>query len=192
MDNDQLCELIRRSSLGQQDAFAELYDRTSPQVHGVVLRVLRVPEMAAEVTQEVYIEIWRTCTRYQPSRGSVIAWMVTIAHRRAVDRVRAATARKDRDDLYARREPQPNDHRGDEVWDTTQQHLDADLVRAGLETLTTAQREALLLAYFAGYTQTQIAQHLEIPLGTVKTRIRDGLTRLRHDLRSEHEQGVQP
>jgi RNA polymerase sigma-70 factor, ECF subfamily len=178
VDNERLRELLRRSALGQEDAFAELYDLTASKVHGVVLRVLRAPDLAVEVTQEVFVEIWRECTRYSAARGSVTAWMVTIAHRRAVDRVRATASQTARDDQYARSEPP----RGDEVWETTRQHLDADRVRAGLRALTDIQREALALAYFGGYSQAQVAKLLKVPLGTVKTRMRDGLIRLRDEL----------
>jgi RNA polymerase sigma-70 factor (ECF subfamily) len=161
-----------RSSRGHEDAFAQLYDLTSARIHGLVLRVLRSAEHAAEVTQEVYVEVWRQSARYSPAKGSVLAWMTTMAHRRAVDRVRAVTSEQARDERDAL----------DRVWEDVEQKLDVERVRRGLESLTEIQREALSLAYFGGYTQTQVAALLQLPLGTVKTRIRDGLIGLRDAL----------
>lgn len=185
MDNARLCELIRASRLGNEEAFAELYDLTAARIHGIILRVLQAPDLAVEVTQEVYVEIWQQCSRYSESWGSVMAWMLTIAHRRAIDRVRATVRQTARDDLHARQESQLDDHLGDEVWETTRQHLDADRVQAALQGLTEAHRQALSLAYFDGYSQSQIADLLQIPVGTVKTRMRDGLIRLRDQLGTE-------
>ena len=187
MDNARLCELIRATRLGNEEAFAELYDLTAARIHGIILRVLQAPDLAAEVTQEVYLEIWQQCGQYSEEWGSVMAWMLMIAHRRAVDRVRATVRQTARDDLHARQEPHPDDHLGDEVWETTRQHLDADRLQAGLKALTEVQRQALSLAYFGGYSQTQIADLLQIPVGTVKTRMRDGLIRLRDELGTEGE-----
>ncbi|WP_210414764.1 ECF RNA polymerase sigma factor SigK [Microlunatus elymi] len=179
MDEDRLHELVRRCGLGHEDAFAELYDLTSPRLYGIVLRVLRSADLAAEVTQEVFVEIWRTCTRYREDRGGVLAWMVTIAHRRAVDRVRSVQSRTDREQRYGRREVErPHD----EVAESAERKWDADRVHAGLAQLTELQRETVTLAYFGGYTQSQIAGLLQIPLGTVKTRMRDGLIKLRDAL----------
>lgn len=160
---------------GRQDAFAELYDLTSRRIHGVILRVLRSPEHAAEVTQEVYLEIWQQAPKYAQARGSVVAWMSTMAHRRAVDRVRSVSSEVARDERYAFTD---NEREVDEVWDNVAQKYDVERVRAALTTLTPIQRQALQLAYFDGLTQSQIAQLLKLPLGTVKTRIRDGLKRL--------------
>jgi RNA polymerase sigma-70 factor (ECF subfamily) len=175
----RLADLVARSSRGHEDAFAQLYDLTSARIHGLVLRVLRSAEHAAEVTQEVYVEVWRQSARYSPAKGSVLAWMTTMAHRRAVDRVRAVTSEQARDerDALARVEPAV-----DRVWEDVEQKLDVERVRRGLESLTEIQREALSLAYFGGYTQTQVAALLQLPLGTVKTRIRDGLIGLRDAL----------
>jgi RNA polymerase sigma-70 factor (ECF subfamily) len=174
-----LVELMALSARGHQDAFAELYDLTSQRVYGIILRVLRSPDHAAEVMQEVYVEVWRQSARFSAAKGSVIAWMTTVAHRRAVDRVRSVSSEVARDERYAF-------HRGDreidQVWDGVEQRLDVDRVRKGMASLTPIQREALTLAYFGGYTQSQVAQLLKLPLGTVKTRIRDGLIGLRDAL----------
>lgn len=179
MDDDRLADLVRRCALGHEDAFADLYDLTSPRVYGVVLRVLRSADLAAETAQDVFVEIWRTCTQYRSDRGGVLAWMLTIAHRRAVDRVRSTVNRTAREERYAGREW---DRPRDDVVEAAERNLDAELVRAGLHRLTELQREAVTLAYFGGYSQAQIAQLLQIPLGTVKTRMRDGLIKLRDAL----------
>jgi RNA polymerase sigma-70 factor (ECF subfamily) len=174
-----LVELMARSARGHEDAFAELYDLTSARVHGTVLRVLRSPDHAAEVTQEVYVEVWRQSARYAAERGSVLGWMTTMAHRRAVDRVRSVTSEVARDERYA---VTGADREVDHVWEGVEQTLDVERVRRGMAGLTAIQREALTLAYFGGYTQSQVAALLGLPLGTVKTRMRDGLIGLRDAL----------
>ena len=177
--NEHLAELLGASAKGDQQAFAELYDKASGRVHGVVLRVLRSQDHAAEVTQEVFVEVWRQAARYNASKGSVYAWITTMAHRRAVDRVRSVSSETARDVRYA----EENVEREiDEVWAGVDQRLDVERVRRGLLKLTKIQREALTLAYFGGYSQSQVAKQLGIPLGTVKTRIRDGLIGLRDAL----------
>ena len=175
----RLADLLDRSARGQEEAFAELYDATSSRIYGVVLKVLRSPDLAAEVTQEVYVEIWRLASRFSSERGSVMSWMVTIAHRRAVDRVRATVSETRRDTDWARLDEEtPHD----KVWDTLEHRLDTERVRKGLDSLTAVQREAVGLAYFGGYTHREVAGLLKLPLGTVKTRIRDGLIGLRDAL----------
>jgi RNA polymerase sigma-70 factor, ECF subfamily len=166
---------MARSARGDQVAFAELYDVTSRRVHGVVLRVLRSPEHAEEVTQEVYVEVWQQSARYTAARGSVLAWMTTMAHRRAVDRVRSVSSEVSRDNRYAYQSLDPE---VDKVWDSVAQKHDIARVREAMQSLTPIQRQALTLAYFDGLTQSQIAELLGLPLGTVKTRIRDALKRL--------------
>lgn len=178
-ENERLAALVGLAARGHEDAFAELYDLTSGRIHGVVLRVLRSADHAAEVTQEVYVEIWRQSARYVPERGSVIGWMTTMAHRRAVDRVRSVSSDVARDDKYAAKTA---DRDVDVVWDGVEQKLNMERVRKGMASLTAIQREALTLAYFGGYTQSQVASLLKLPLGTVKTRIRDGLIGLRDAL----------
>ena len=174
-----LAELVARSSRGHEEAFAELYDLTASRIYGLVLKVLRSPDPAAEVTQEVFVEVWRQSARYAPDKGSVLAWMSTMAHRRAVDRVRSVSSEVARDEHYA---VTAVVREADHVWDNVEQKLDVDRVRKGMASLTAIQREALGLAYFGGYTQTQVASLLKLPLGTVKTRIRDGLIGLRDAL----------
>jgi RNA polymerase sigma-70 factor (ECF subfamily) len=172
-------ELVAAAALGNEQAFAELYDQTSPRVYGMVLRVVRDPAQAAEVTQDIYLEVWRQSTRFDAGKGAVLPWLLMIAHRRAVDRVRSAQSSMVRDDKYALlHEERPYDSVSEQV----QISLEAQRVRKVLDDLTPAQREAVTLAYFGGYTHTEVAQLLKVPLGTVKTRIRDGLIRMRDAL----------
>jgi RNA polymerase sigma-70 factor (ECF subfamily) len=144
-----------------------------------VLRVLRDPAQSEEVTQEVFLDIWRTAARFDPERGSALGWVMTIAHRKAVDRVRSAVAASRRDQGY-------HEANQDVDYDMTAEaahaSLEAERVRKALQTLTPAQRSAVELAFFGGYTHTEVAAMLGLPLGTAKTRIRDGLIRLRDTL----------
>ena len=179
-----LTELLQLSARGRETAFAELYDLTCARLHGVVLRVVRSPEQAAEVTQEVYLDIWLHAAYYSPTRGSALAWMTTIAHRRAVDRVRYLTSTKAREERYGQ---ESVEREADQVWENVQQDLETQRVRKALHTLTAPQREAIDLAYFGGYTQREVAGLLQVPLGTVKTRIRDGLIKLRDALGTDDE-----
>lgn len=176
---DQLAERLRQVAKGDEMAFAELYDETAPRVYGLVLRVLRNPSQSEEVTQEIYLEVWRGASRYDSHKGSAIGWLLTMAHRRAVDRVRASQASTVRDDSW-------HAHTHEVEFDTTAElataRIEARRVRVALDTLTQAQREAVSLAYLGGYTHTEVARLLDLPLGTAKTRIRDGLIRLRDQL----------
>lgn len=171
-----LADLLRRCARGDEQAFADLYDATARRVHGLVLRVVRDPAQAEEVTQEAYLEVWRTATRFDRDRGSAVSWLLTIAHRKAVDRVRSAEASTRRDTSY-HQQNQPVDH--DSTAEAAHASLEAHRVRGALAALTAVQREALELAYFGGYTHTEVASMLDLPVGTAKTRIRDGLIRLR-------------
>lgn len=180
---DAAGELLRRAARGDEDAFAALYDLVSAQVHGLVLRVVRDPAQAEEVTQECFLDLWRSATRFDPATGTGIGWILSISHRRAVDRVRSAQAATDRDAVWARTTHEV-DH--DSTVEGAVSSLEAERVRAALGTLTAAQRESIELAYFGGYSHTEVAGLLDLPLGTAKTRIRDGLIRLRDAL------GVEP
>jgi RNA polymerase sigma-70 factor (ECF subfamily) len=171
-----LSDLLRRSSRGDQAAFAALYDATARRAHGLAVRVVRDPAQAEEVTQEAYLEVWRTASRFDPDRGSALSWVLTIVHRKAVDRVRSAEAATRRDQTYQQRN-QPVAH--DATAEAAEASLEARRVRGALAQLTDVQREALELAYFGGYTHTEVASMLDLPVGTAKTRIRDGLIRLR-------------
>ncbi|MEX2325028.1 MAG: sigma-70 family RNA polymerase sigma factor [Nitriliruptoraceae bacterium] len=156
-------------------AFARVYDAFLPAVTATVLAVVRDRAMAEEVAQEVMLEAWSKADRFDPARGSARAWLLTLAKRRAVDRVRSEQASRNRDDRVARREVAVNiDH----VADAVELRLDHWQVRQALETLTQRQREAIELAYFEGHTYRDVAVVLGIPEGTAKSRLRDALQRL--------------
>ena len=176
---DDLAALLRACALGDESAFATLYDAVAGRVYGLVLRVLRDPAQSEEVAQEALLDIWRTSARFDPAQGSPTSWILTIAHRKAVDRVRSAQASTDREVAYGVR---TRDREFDVTSETVERRLDAQRVRRAMDSLTEAQRGAVELAYFGGYTHTEVAALLDIPLGTAKTRIRDGLIRLRDTL----------
>ena len=171
-----LADLLRRSAKGDQVAFSSLYDATAARVYGLVLRVVRDPAQAEEVTQECFLDFWRQAGRFDPARGSAVSWLLTIAHRKGVDRVRSAEAANRRDTTYHR---SSGDVDHDVTAEAATDALEAKRVRSAMTTLTPVQREALELAYFGGYTHTEVATMLDLPVGTAKTRIRDGLIRLR-------------
>lgn len=173
---DVLSDLLRRSARGDQQAFAQLYDATSSRMFGLALRVVRDPAQAEEVAQEAFLEVWKTSSRFDSDRGSAMSWLMTICHRKAVDRVRSAEASTRRDTSYTQQN-QTIDH--DATADAAQASMEARRVRDALTGLTDVQREAIELAYFGGYTHTEVAGILNLPVGTAKTRIRDGLIRLR-------------
>lgn len=175
--DDQLADVFARVREGSEEAFAELYDMTSTRVHGLVLSVVRAPDLAAEITQEVYVDVWRQAARWSAEKGSIRAWMHTIAHRRAVDRVRSVQRASERDERWA---GTVRDSEPDVTWEGVEQKLEAEGVHSALAELTTLQKEAVSLAYFGGYSHREVAAILDLPLGTVKTRIRDGLLGLRH------------
>jgi RNA polymerase sigma-70 factor, ECF subfamily len=166
--------LLDRVARGDQDAFEAVYDQLAGPVYGLIRKVVRDPAQSEEVTQEVLLEVWRTASRFDAARGSASTWVMTIAHRRAIDRVRSATAAAEREHKTA----QPL-VLTDEVAETVAANMDAERVRRCLGGLTGLQRESITLAYYGGYTYPQVAALLHTALGTVKTRIRDGLIRLR-------------
>lgn len=178
-DDAELVELITRTARGDDTAFAGLYDALAGPVYGMVLRVLRDPAQSEEVTQEVLVEVWRQASRFSRERGSVKSWVLTVAHRRAVDRVRSAQASTDREVRVGRAS---HEREFDEVVDAVEHRLEAEQVRRALTVLTDLQREAVSLAYYGGYTHREVAELLDVPLGTIKTRLRDGLIRLRDEM----------
>ncbi|MCS5718314.1 sigma-70 family RNA polymerase sigma factor [Herbiconiux sp. CPCC 205763] len=173
---ERLLDLISR---GDQQAFSELYDRTAPRVLGLVKRVLVDHAQSEEVAQEVFLEIWRTASRFESQRGSAMSWILTMSHRRAVDRVRSSQSGHDRDERIGLRDIEPE---YDEVSETVEIRIEHERVKRAMAQLTALQREAISLAYYGGYSHTEIAGILSIPVGTVKTRLRDGMIRLRDEL----------
>ncbi|MFI1168796.1 sigma-70 family RNA polymerase sigma factor [Streptomyces sp. NPDC020801] len=171
-----LQKLLHEVALGDQEAFAAVYDAVAGSVLGVVRAVLRDQAQSEEVAQDVLVEVWRSAPRYRPERGSAVNWILTLAHRRAVDRVRSAEAAAMRDHRAALLERTPE---YDEVTEQVETRLEQEQVRRCLRTLTELQRQSVTLAYYRGLTHRQVAEALALPLGTVKTRLRDGLIRLR-------------
>lgn len=169
-------ELLVRVAKGDEAAFEQLYALVSAPVWGVVLRVVRDPGQSEEVAQEVLVDLWRTAPRYDPSMGTAMTWVLTFAHRRAVDRVRSAQARRVREERFG---VESVEREFDEVSETVTTNLEREQVRRCLRSLTTLQRESVELAYYGGRTYSEVAELLKTPLGTVKTRLRDGLIRLR-------------
>ncbi|MBP5859836.1 sigma-70 family RNA polymerase sigma factor [Streptomyces scabiei] len=171
-----LQDLVAQVALGDEDAFTHVYDTVAGPVLGVVRAVLRDHAQSEEVAQEVLVEVWRTAPRYRPDRGTAVNWILTLAHRRAVDRVRSVEAAVVRDHKAALLERTPE---FDDVTEQVEARLEREQVRRCLRTLTEIQRQAVTLAYYRGLTYRQAAEALSLPLGTVKTRLRDGLIRLR-------------
>lgn len=169
-------KLLALVARGDHGAFEELYGLVSAPVYGLVRRVLRDPAQSEEVAQEVLLELWRSAAAYDPARGSGRAWALTLAHRRAVDRVRSARAAREREEKAGRRSAGPA---FDEVVETVEGRLEREWVRRCLAALTEIQRQAVTLAYYEGLTYREVGRRLSVPLGTVKTRMRDGLLRLR-------------
>ncbi|MFJ9523194.1 sigma-70 family RNA polymerase sigma factor [Kitasatospora sp. NPDC101801] len=172
---DLSAAVIERVARGDKRAFEDLYHHLAGPVFGMALRTLRDRAHAEEVAQEVLLEIWRTAATYRSGRGSVTTWALTIAHRRAVDRVRSVRASTERDDRIARQDPAHSEPLEDRVVRSIEQAR----VRSALAGLSHVQREAVVLAYYGGYSQREIADLTHTPLGTVKTRVRDSLIRLR-------------
>ncbi|MCC2030995.1 ECF RNA polymerase sigma factor SigK [Microbacterium allomyrinae] len=173
---DRAGVLLARIADGDQGAFARLYDMLSPRVFGLILRVLVDRAQSEEVLQEVFLEVWQSASRFAPNKGQGRSWVLTIAHRRAVDRVRSSQASTDRDVRVGFRDL---DVAHDGVAEQVELRIESEKVAAALSTLPDVQKEALTLAYYGGYSQSEIAALVGAPLGTIKTRTRDGLTRLR-------------
>ncbi|MCR2810756.1 MULTISPECIES: ECF RNA polymerase sigma factor SigK [unclassified Microbacterium] len=176
---DHAGELLLRVADGDQVAFARLYDMLSPRVFGLILRVLVDRSQSEEVLQEVFLEIWQSAGRFAPNKGQGRSWVLTIAHRRAVDRVRSAQASTDRDVRAGFRDIGVA---YDGVAEEVELRIEGRRVSEALATLSDPQREALTLAYYGGYSQSEIAALMGTPLGTIKTRMRDGLSRLRVEM----------
>ncbi|MFR9730327.1 ECF RNA polymerase sigma factor SigK [Saccharopolyspora sp. MS10] len=168
--------LVADVARGDERAFEQLYDLLAGRVFAMIQRIVRDAAQSEEVTQEVLVEVWRRATHYRPELGSVNTWVFTLAHRRAVDRVRSSQAGRDRE---ARVGAQQHTRPFDEVSESVSDRFEQRQVRRCLSTLTELQRESVLLTYYRGYTYREAAGLLDSPASTVKTRLRDGLIRLR-------------
>lgn len=171
--------LLERIATGDQAAFSDFYDLMAPRVLGLIRRVLVDYSQSEEVTQEVFLAVWQTATRFDPNKGGAASWTLTMAHRRAVDRVRASQAGRDRDTRVGIRDYSPD---YDSVSESVEVSVEHERVQKAMSRLTELQRQAVSLAYYGGYSHSEVAEMLSVPLGTVKTRLRDGMMRLRDEL----------
>jgi len=174
-----LQDVLERVGRGDRAAFSELYDQMAPRVLGLVTRLLRDPAQSEEVAQEIFLEIWQTSTRFDPNKGGAATWILTMTHRRAVDRVRASQASRDRDVRVGIRDL---DVDIDHVAESVEVRIESERVEKAMARLTDMQRQAITLSYYGGYTNSEVATMLSVPIGTIKTRIRDGMIRLRDEL----------
>ena len=184
MSSSQTIPLLSAVADGDVAAFEQLYDRHAPVLYAMLLRILSNPEDAQEVLQEAFVKAWNDATRYDPSRGSEMAWLISIARSRGIDRIRSRKVRWDREKDAAR----DNSIRSaavegmaaiDAVVATEEQRA----VRRALAQIPEAQRQALEMAYFDGLSQSEIAEKLATPLGTIKTRMQLGMRKMRETLR---------
>ncbi|HUG49933.1 MAG TPA: ECF RNA polymerase sigma factor SigK, partial [Terrimesophilobacter sp.] len=152
------------------------YDLAAPRVFGMVLRLVIDRAQSEEVTQEVFLEIWQSASRFDPNKGKAMTWILTMARRRAIDRIRASQAARDRDTRIGVRDFQAE---YDDVAETAELRIEGGKVDAAMRELSDAQRLVISLAYYGGQTHSEIAGTLGVPIGTVKTRLRDGMIRLR-------------
>ncbi len=176
--------LLLQVADGDKDAFDQLYRQLSSAVFGLAKIVIRDPAQAEEVAQETFLQIWVEASRFDSSKGSALGWVMTLTRRRAIDRVRSAQSSRHRD-MASYLTGFERDH--DSASERFHQRQEIDQLRLSLQLLTRVQREALILAFFGGLTYQEVSITLGIPQGTAKTRIRDGLTRLReHFLTDDH------
>ena len=175
MDDAALVAAVGRSS---QEALAEAYSRHSGAVHGLARRILRDETLAEEITQEVFLRLWNNAEKFDASRGSLRSFLLAHTHGRSVDLIRSESARRTREDKDARLAGVESQSVEEEVWDMAL----AEQIKTALATLIDGERKAIELAYFGGHTYREVAELLNEPEGTVKSRIRSGMKRLRSEL----------
>jgi RNA polymerase sigma factor (sigma-70 family) len=166
--------LVALAARSEQSALAELYDRFGRPAYGLALRILRDEALAEDAVQEAFLALWRTAGRFMPERGKASTWILTLVHRRAVDIVRREERRR-ADALEQAPEPESRVAVDEEAW----LRLQRERVQDALRMLPDQQREAIELAYYGGFTQSELAERLGQPLGTIKSRMFMGLSRLR-------------
>jgi RNA polymerase sigma-70 factor (ECF subfamily) len=171
--------LLLRVAQGDQQAFSELYDELAGRVLGLITRLLRDRAQSEEVAQEVFLEVWQQAAKFDTARGSAASWILTMAHRRAVDRVRAAQSSRDRDTKIGIRDFESG---FDQVSESVEIRIEHERVSRALGRLTEFQRQAVQMSYYGGYSHSEMADMLGVPIGTVKTRLRDGMIRLRDEM----------
>lgn len=174
-----LNDLLALVAEGDEGAFGQLYDQSSGRVFGLVRRLLKDSAQSEEVTQEIFLEVWQNAKRYDPNKGSATTWILTMAHRRAVDRIRSSQSTRDRDQKIGLRDLETE---YDSASESVEIKVEHERVEQALKRLTELQRQAVTLAYYGGYSHSEVAEMLKVPIGTVKTRLRDGMIRLRDEL----------
>lgn len=185
---DPLRDTMHQVAAGNEAALGALYDATSPRVYGLALHILRDRGAAEEATLDVFAQVWRSGSRYDARRGSVIAWILTLARTRAIDLLRSRMRRSELEDSLDSVLDVPDPGRGPE--ETSQDSSNARKLRVALASLSAEQRKAIEAAYFGGLSHSEVAHALGQPLGTIKTRIRDGLTTLRRMMAAQQEGSV--
>lgn len=173
-EDPPLNDLLGRVANGDRRSFEEIYSLMAGRTYGIIVQVLRDHAQAEEVAQEVFIEIWRTAPRFDRGKGNARSWMLNMAHRRAIDRVRSVQASRQREDRFI----QPTTDY-DNVVEHVESRLETEQLRDCLDGLSSAQRESITLAFFECLSYPRVAEILSVPLGTIKSRMRDGLSRLR-------------
>lgn len=170
-----LVGLLRRSATGDQEAFAAFYDAVAPSAYGLARKIVRDADLAADVTQEALVDVWRSAERFDPDRGSVVGWVCSITHRRAIDLIRSTQSGRDREE---RAGVAGFERDRDDVTEAVESAEDRDRVTECLGTLTGLEYEAVTQAYYGGLTYRQVAERLGAKLATVKSRMRSALQRL--------------
>jgi len=176
--NPALVSMVEQMAQGRQDSLGRLYDETAPLVNGLLLRILKHPQDAEEVLMDVYMKAWKNAASYSPDRGCVQSWLVMMARSVAIDRLRQRKTRLEAAGITIENAPEPVSSEASPEEQTVRGQW-RERVQSVLSELPSEQREAVVMAFFGGLSHSELAERLGQPLGTVKTRIRSGLLRLR-------------